>query len=135
MAVIPSLYEPFGIVALEVMAAKTPVVVSDVGGLSELINDDEGVKVPPGNSESLAEGIVKILSAEDERRIEVDEMVEKGFKKALSLRWDNASEATIRVYVDALGPTRASIAIPAQKEDVKLDIGSEKGENWKYSYS
>jgi glycosyltransferase involved in cell wall biosynthesis len=135
VVVVPSLYEPFGIVALEALAAKTPLVVSDVGGLAELINDDEGVKVPPDDSESLAKSIVKILSAVDEGRIEVEEMIEKGFKKALSLRWDNVSEATIGVYKTVLASGQASIAIPAQGKDIKLDIESEKGENWKYSYS
>jgi len=36
-AVFPSLYEPFGIVALEAMAAKCPVVVSEVGGLKDVV--------------------------------------------------------------------------------------------------
>ena len=63
----PSLYGPFGIVALAAMAAKTPVVASDVGGLSELISDGESVKVPPNNSERLAEGIIKILFVERRR--------------------------------------------------------------------
>jgi len=47
VVVIPSLYEPFGIVALEAMAAKTPLVASAVGGLSEIIGEKEGLKVPP----------------------------------------------------------------------------------------
>ena len=37
VAVFPSLYEPFGIVVLEAMAARTPVVVSDCGGISEIV--------------------------------------------------------------------------------------------------
>jgi len=137
VVVVPSLYEPFGIVALEAMAAKTPVVVSDIGGLSELISDAEGVKVPLNNSESLAKGIVKILSEEDEekRKVEVEEMVEKGFQKALSLSWDKVSEATIGVYKKALASVRAPTAITAQEEDTKIGIETEKGEIWKYSYS
>ncbi len=137
MVVVPSLYEPFGIVALEAMAAKTPVVVSDVGGLSELISDGEGVKVSPNNSESLAEAILKILSEEDEdkRRGEVEELVEKGFQKALALNWDMVSEATIGVYAKALASARTSTAITAQEKDMGIGIGTEKGEAWKYSYS
>ena len=62
VCVVPSLYEPFGIVALEAMAAKVPVVVSDTGGLSEIVEHDKtGVKVYPNNVESLAWGITKIL--------------------------------------------------------------------------
>lgn len=62
VCVVPSLYEPFGIVALEAMAAKTPVVVSGVGGLSEVVeNDLTGVVVYPDNPDSLAWGITKVL--------------------------------------------------------------------------
>jgi len=61
-AVFPSLYEPFGMVALEAMAARVPVVVSDVGGLSEVVEMHEtGIKVQPGNADSLAWGILYTL--------------------------------------------------------------------------
>ncbi|MEM2995804.1 MAG: glycosyltransferase family 4 protein, partial [Candidatus Bathyarchaeia archaeon] len=56
------LYEPFGITALEAMAAQTPVVASDTGGLAEIIEHDKtGVKVFPNNSDSLAWGITRVL--------------------------------------------------------------------------
>ena len=62
VSVVPSLFEPFGIVALEAMAAKSPVVVSDSGGLSEIVEHDvTGVKVYPDNPDSLAWGITKVL--------------------------------------------------------------------------
>jgi glycosyltransferase involved in cell wall biosynthesis len=63
VSVVPSLFEPFGIVALEAMAAKSPVVVSDTGGLSEIVEHDvSGVKVYADNPESLAWGITKVLT-------------------------------------------------------------------------
>lgn len=63
VSVVPSLFEPFGIVALEAMAAKSPVVVSDTGGLSEIVEHDlTGVKAYVNNPESLAWGITRILS-------------------------------------------------------------------------
>ena len=66
VSVVPSLFEPFGIVALEAMAAKSPVVVSDTGGLSEIVEHDvTGVKVFPENPESLAWGITRVLTDED----------------------------------------------------------------------
>ena len=62
VCVVPSLYEPFGITALEAMAAKVPVVVADVGGLSETVEHDRtGVKTFPGNADSLAWGITRVL--------------------------------------------------------------------------
>jgi glycosyltransferase involved in cell wall biosynthesis len=61
--VIPSLYEPFGIVALEGMASGVPVVASGVGGLAEIITHDQtGVLVYPNNPESLAWGINRVLT-------------------------------------------------------------------------
>jgi glycosyltransferase involved in cell wall biosynthesis len=62
VSVVPSLFEPFGIVALEAMAAGSPVVVSDTGGLSEIVDHDlNGVKVYPNNPDSLAWGVTKTL--------------------------------------------------------------------------
>jgi len=61
-AVFASLYEPFGIVALEAMAAKCPVIVSEVGGLKDVVQHAEtGIAVQPDNPESLAAGILYIL--------------------------------------------------------------------------
>lgn len=55
VAVFPSLYEPFGIVALEAMAAKTPIVVADVGGLSDIVDHQHnGLKMLPSDAHSLA---------------------------------------------------------------------------------
>ena len=61
--VVPSVYEPFGIVALEGMAAGIPVVAANVGGLSEIIEHDRtGVLVYPKNFESIAWGVNRVLS-------------------------------------------------------------------------
>ncbi len=62
LCVIPSLYEPFGIVALEGMAAKVPVVTSDAGGLTDFVeNMANGVTTYAGNAQSLTWGIMEIL--------------------------------------------------------------------------
>lgn len=62
VACFPSLYEPFGIVALEAMAAHTPVVVSDAGGLPEVVEADvSGTVTWAGSADSLAWGILRIL--------------------------------------------------------------------------
>lgn len=63
ITVLPSLYEPFGIVALEAMTAATPLIVSDVGGLGEVVlHGSDGFKVPPGNHLALATAICTLLA-------------------------------------------------------------------------
>ena len=62
VAVFPSTYEPFGIVALEGMLSGTPVVVSDVGGLNEIVEHGvNGMKSYAGNANSLADSILTLL--------------------------------------------------------------------------
>ncbi|MFN9172990.1 MAG: glycosyltransferase family 4 protein [Synechocystis sp.] len=61
-AVFPSLYEPFGIVALESFAAKVPVVVSNTGGLPEVVtHGSTGIVTQTNSPDSLAQGILEIL--------------------------------------------------------------------------
>lgn len=62
VAVFPSTYEPFGIVALEAMLAGVPTVVSDVGGLNEIIEHGvNGMKSYAGNSNSIADSVLSLL--------------------------------------------------------------------------
>lgn len=62
VAIFPSLYEPFGIVALEAFAAECPVVVAHTGGLMEVVRSHEtGITVHPGSAGSLAWGILHTL--------------------------------------------------------------------------
>ena len=66
--VLPSLDEGFGIVILEAMTASLPVVASRVGGIPEIINDNEtGFLVEPANAEALTEGIIKLIDDKDLR--------------------------------------------------------------------
>ncbi|MDY7221938.1 1,4-alpha-glucan branching protein domain-containing protein [Halalkalibacterium halodurans] len=60
VCIFPSLYEPFGIVALEAMAAGTPTIVSDTGGLAEIVeHGDNGLKVPTGDVDAI---VAQLLS-------------------------------------------------------------------------
>lgn len=62
ISVFPSTYEPFGIVALEAMLAENPIVVSDIGGLNEIVQHREnGMKAYAGNPNSLADSILELL--------------------------------------------------------------------------
>ena len=63
LCVVPSHYEPFGLVAIEAMASRTPVVASRVGGLKFSVADGEtGLLAPPQNEMAFAEAIDSILS-------------------------------------------------------------------------
>lgn len=62
ISVFPSTYEPFGIVALEAMLAENPIVVSDIGGLNEIVKHREnGMKSYAGNPNSIADSILELL--------------------------------------------------------------------------
>ena len=101
VSVVPSLFEPFGIVALEAMAAKSPVVVSDTGGLSEIVEHEvTGVKVYPNNTDSLAWGIAKILTDDGFAR----SIKEKAYKVILEkYDWDKIAQQTRGMYESVLG--------------------------------
>ena len=62
ISVFPSTYEPFGIVALEAMLSENPIVVSDVGGLNEIVQHREnGMKAYAGNPNSIADSVLELL--------------------------------------------------------------------------
>jgi D-inositol-3-phosphate glycosyltransferase len=69
LLVMPSHYESFGMVALEAMACGTPVVVSDVGGLSQLVKHNQtGLRVRVNDPSAVADAIQRLLSNEVLRR-------------------------------------------------------------------
>lgn len=62
VVVVPSLYEPFGIVALEAQLAGTPVAVADTGGLPELVEPGvTGLRFAPQRPDALAEAVAQLL--------------------------------------------------------------------------
>lgn len=62
VCVVPSLTEPFGLVAAEAMAARTPVLASKVGGLVDIVTSEEnGLLVPPNQPQLLAAQIMRLL--------------------------------------------------------------------------
>jgi glycogen(starch) synthase len=101
VSVVPSLFEPFGIVALEAMAAKSPVVVSDTGGLSEIVDHDfSGVKVYPNNPDSLAWGISKVLLDQNY----ANHLRENAYRKVQEkYDWEKIAQQTKRIYEGVLG--------------------------------
>jgi glycosyltransferase involved in cell wall biosynthesis len=68
VAVVPSLYEPFGLVALEALACGVPVIATAVGGLKEIIVDGEcGLLIPPGDEAALNRALLRLLTDESLR--------------------------------------------------------------------
>ena len=111
IAVFPSTYEPFGIVALEAMLGEVPVVVSDVGGLNEIVEHQKnGIKAYAGNANSIADSVLKLLFdhqlceniVEDAKKIVIDKY-----------NWNIIAESTLKVYKRAI-----------TKEKILIDLGS-----------
>ncbi|MFW6278876.1 MAG: glycosyltransferase family 4 protein [Bacillota bacterium] len=106
VAVFPSLYEPFGIVALESMAAGTPTVVSDIGGMGEFIKDGvNGIKVEPNNPFQLAEAVKYILNDEQKAQKIIDrglEIVEEEYD------WAGIAAKTLQVYREVINDYQAT---------------------------
>src|SRR6266571_3221806 len=108
--VLPSHYEPFGMVVLEAMASRVPVVVSDIGGLSEIVEDGiTGVKVPVSDSRALAEGIIRVLENRElsaQLKENAHRMIQERY------RWDMIAEKTIEAYrISSAKPSPSSKAV------------------------
>ena len=67
--ILPSFSESFGLVLIEALACGKPVIGSDVGGISEIINDDVGLLVNPNDVTSIANGIDKVIGDDDFRLV------------------------------------------------------------------
>lgn len=98
IAAFPSIYEPFGIVALEAMAAGTPVMVADTGGLAEIIQHGiTGLKIYPGMVSSVRDQLVYALKNEEH----LAKMAETATRMLhRSYNWDHLAASTIQVYND-----------------------------------
>jgi glycosyltransferase involved in cell wall biosynthesis len=95
-AVFPSLYEPFGIVALESFAARVPVVVSDTGGLPEVVQHTKtGVVTYTNNPDSLAWGILEVLKNPGYAQWLIDNAYQS---LAVRFCWKKLAVATEAVY-------------------------------------
>jgi glycosyltransferase involved in cell wall biosynthesis len=96
VAVVPSKFEPFGIVALEAMAAHCPLVTTSTGGLSEIVDDGgTGLKVPIDDPPALARAILRIVRDVGFRNY----VVENAYRKCLwNYNWDKIAEWTSGVY-------------------------------------
>ncbi len=100
VVVMPSLYESFGMVALEAMACGTPVVASDVGGLSFIVRDGEtGYLVPEGDARALAE-CLKPLIFDSALRCKLGE---RGIAVAREYAWSKIADQIEALYGEVVG--------------------------------
>lgn len=98
--VIPSLYEPFGIVALEALASGAPLVVADTGGLAELVGGTgSALLFEPGNAEHLADCIERVLTDQEL----ADGLVTKGRELIeATYSWRAIATRMLGVYAEAV---------------------------------
>jgi glycosyltransferase involved in cell wall biosynthesis len=100
IALFPSMYEPFGIVALEGMANGKPIIVSDTGGLSTIIEDGvSGMKIKPGDVKDLTEKIIYLLDNE-----EIASSLGANSKEIVKsmYNWHKIAKGTSRLYKELL---------------------------------
>ncbi len=105
VAVFPSTYEPFGVVALEGMLSGTPVVVSDVGGLNEIVDHRvNGMKSYAGNPNSIADSILELLFNPG-----LCEEISKNAKAKVKTQynWNKIAQDTHFIYQKAICQTMA----------------------------
>lgn len=91
--VVPSRREAFGLVALEAMAIGTPLIVSNVGGLAELVSQDSALTFESGNATQLAQ---KLRTACD-NPIFLRSLAAKGRERALNYEWERLAPRYFRV--------------------------------------
>ncbi len=98
VCVVPSHYEPFGLVAIEAMASGTPVVASDVGGLQfTVVSEETGLLAPPQDVEAFCSAIDRIISDSQWR----DKLGQGGRKRVeTKFSWDGVAHQLSDLYTE-----------------------------------
>lgn len=105
VAVFPSTYEPFGIVALEAMLAGVPTVVSDVGGLDEIVTHGvDGMKSYAGNPNSIADSVTALLY-DHQLATNISKKARQKVKEQFN--WEKIAQDTHFTYEKAICQTMA----------------------------
>lgn len=132
VAVFPSTYEPFGIVALEGMVAEVPVVVSDVGGLGEIINHGhDGMKAYVGNANSLADSILGLLYDSALATKCVSNAI---LKIKNTYNWDIIAKQTLKLYEEVVKESKKSKWKPTDLKEVIYTKPKEGNDEKRESY-
>jgi glycosyltransferase involved in cell wall biosynthesis len=102
VAVIPSVYEGFGLPAGEAMACGVPVISTTGGALPEVVGD-AGVLVPPADHDALSRAITDLLDHPERAQ----HLGKAGFERVLShFTWQRAAEKTVSAYREVIGDHR-----------------------------
>jgi glycogen synthase len=97
LVAVPSRYEPFGLVALEAMAAGRPLVAADVGGLAEILPPGEpALRFPAGDAEALAARAAALLRDPELRR----RVAALGRRRARHFDWDGVAARFADLYAE-----------------------------------
>ena len=105
VAVFPSTYEPFGIVALEAMLAGVPTVVSDIGGLNEIVEHRvDGMKSYAGNANSIADSVLSLLY---DPQLAANVAKRARIKVKENFNWNKIAQDTHYIYEQAICKTMA----------------------------
>lgn len=97
----PSLYEGFGLPALEAMACGTPVIVSNQGSLPEVVGD-AGVLVEPTDIEQIADAAERLLT---DAHLRAD-LRKRGLDRARTFTWERTARETLAVYREVYEESR-----------------------------
>ncbi len=101
VCVVPSHYEPFGLVAIEAMASGTPVVASDVGGLQfTVVPEETGLLAPPKDDAAFSQAIDRILSLSPEEREKMGVAARRRVEKLFS--WEGVAAQLGDLYTDLM---------------------------------
>jgi glycogen synthase len=108
LCIVPSIYEPFGIVALEAMASGCLCIVADTGGLREVIPDDGtvGLRFPSRDSDALREILERVLTDDAERA----QLVAEAREHVLRFDWAEVARRTLGLYRRQLRAGRPGLA-------------------------
>jgi glycogen(starch) synthase len=97
LTVVPSIYEPFGLVALEAMASGCACLVADTGGLREVVpNEDVGLRFEARDPDSLATMAERLLTDQELR----DRLVAEASEHVLTFDWGDVARQARRVYAE-----------------------------------
>jgi glycosyltransferase involved in cell wall biosynthesis len=106
--VVPSHYEPFGLVAIEAMASGTPVVASDVGGLQfTVLPEETGLLAPPKDDAAFAVAIDRILSNPDWKN-QLGKQARARVEEKFS--WDGVAHQLSDLYIKLLKQPAKTLA-------------------------